>query len=245
MTLATIPERIAALRGAMQQRGIAACIVPTADPHLSEYLPEHWTAREWLSGFTGSAGTLVVTQDFAGLWTDSRYFSQAERQLAGSGVELVKLNVPHTPEHVEWLCARLHAGDKIACAADMLSLATERSLRKQLAKHGAELVEDDLPAAVWNDRPPLPHAPVYEHPLEFAIHGRTEKLADVRVAMKRAGATHHIVSALDEIAWVLNLRGSDVEYNPVFLAHLLIDAVGATLFVDASKLKPDLQAVLE
>jgi len=245
MTLATIPERIAALRGAMQQRGIAACIVPTADPHLSEYLPEHWTAREWLSGFTGSAGTLVVTQDFAGLWTDSRYFSQAERQLAGSGVELVKLNVPHTPEHVEWLCARLHAGDKIACAADMLSLATERSLRKQLAKHGAELVEDDLPAAVWNDRPPLPHAPVYEHPLEFAIHGRTEKLADVRVAMKRAGATHHIVSALDEIAWVLNLRGSDVEYNPVFLAHLLIDAQGATLFVEASKLNPDLQAALE
>ena len=245
MTLATIPERIAALRGAMQQRGIAACIVPTADPHLSEYLPEHWTAREWLSGFTGSAGTLVVTQDFAGLWTDSRYFSQAERQLAGSGVELVKLNVPHTPEHVEWLCARLHAGDKIACAADMLSLATERSLRKQLAKHGAELVEDDLPAAIWNDRPSLPHALVYEHPLEFAIHGRTEKLADVRVAMKRAGATHHIVSALDEIAWVLNLRGSDVEYNPVFLAHLLIDAKGATLFVEASKLNPDLQAALE
>ena len=245
MTLATIPERIAALRGAMQQRGIAACIVPTADPHLSEYLPEHWTAREWLSGFTGSAGTLVVTQDFAGLWTDSRYFSQAERQLAGSGVELVKLNVPHTPEHVEWLCARVHTGDKVACAADMLSLATERSLRKQLAKHGAELVEDDLPAAIWNDRPSLPHALVYEHPLEFAIHGRTEKLADVRAAMKRAGATHHIVSALDEIAWVLNLRGSDVEYNPVFLAHLLIDAQGATSFVEASKLNPDLQAALE
>ena len=245
MTLATIPERNAALRVAMQQRGIAACIVPTADPHLSEYLPAHWQAREWLSGFTGSAGTLVVTHDFAGLWTDSRYFSQAERQLAGSGVELVKLNVPHTPEHVEWLCARLHAGNKIACAADMLSLATERSLRKQLAKHGAELVEDDLPAAIWNDRPPLPQALVYEHPLEFAIHGRAEKLANVRIAMKRAGATHHIVSALDEIAWVLNLRGSDVEYNPVFLAHLLVDAQGATLFVDASKLEAGPQAALE
>jgi len=237
MSLANIPERIAALRDAMQQRGIAACIVPTADPHLSEYLPEHWTAREWLSGFTGSAGTLVVTQDFAGLWTDSRYFSQAERQFAGSGVELVKLNVPHTPEHVEWLCTRVHAGDKVACAADMLSLATERSLRKQLAKHGAELVEDDLPGAIWNDRPPLPHAPVYEHPLDYAIHGRAEKLADVRAAMKRAGATHHIVSALDEIAWVLNLRGSDVEYNPVFLAHLMIDAQGATLFVEPTKLQ--------
>jgi len=245
MSLATVPERIAALRGVMQQRGIAACIVPTADPHLSEYLPEHWTAREWLSGFTGSAGTLVVTADFAGVWTDSRYFSQAERQLAGSGVELVKLNVPHTPEHVEWLSRRVKPGDKVACAADMLSLATERSLRKQLAEHGAELVEDDLFAAIWNGRPPLPHAPVYEHPLEYAIHGRAEKLANVREAMKQAGASHHIVSALDEIAWVLNLRGSDVEYNPVFLSHLLIDGNGATLFVESSKLDVALRNALQ
>lgn len=244
MTLVATPERIAALRAVMQQRGVAACIVPTADPHLSEYLPEHWTAREWLSGFTGSAGTLVVSADFAGVWTDSRYFSQAERQLAGSGVELVKLNVPHTAEHVEWLSSRVHAGDKVACAADMLSLATERSLRKQLAEHSAELVEDDLPAAIWNDRAALPHAPVYEHPIDYAIHSRAEKLADVRAAMKRAGATHHIVSALDEIAWVLNLRGSDVEYNPVFLSHLLIDANDATLFVEASKLDANLQKVL-
>ena len=242
--LATIPARIAALRGVMQQRGMAACIVPTADPHLSEYLPEHWTAREWLSGFTGSAGTLVVTKDFAGVWTDSRYFSQAERQLAGSGVELVKLNVPHTPEHVEWLCNHVKPSDRIACAADMLSLAAERSLRKQLAKHGTELVEEDLPAAIWNDRPPLPHAPIYEHPIDYAIHSRAEKLGDVRAAMQKAGASHHFVSALDEIAWVLNLRGSDVEYNPVFLSHLLLDANGATLFVDAAKLDDALQTAL-
>jgi Xaa-Pro aminopeptidase len=244
MTTPAIPGRIAALREAMRKRGIAACIVPTADPHLSEYLPAHWQAREWLSGFTGSAGTLVVTADFAGLWTDSRYFSQAGKQLAGSEIELVKLNVPHTPEHVAWLCARLHEGDKVACAADMLSLATERSLRKQLAEHGAELVEDDLPALIWNDRPPLPHAPIREHPLDFAIRTRTDKLASVRDAMQRAGASHHIVSALDEIAWVLNLRGSDVDYNPVFLSHLLVDARGATLFVDATKLDANLQAKL-
>ena len=237
MTASSIPSRIAALRDAMQQRGIVACIVPTADPHLSEYLPEHWSAREWLSGFTGSAGTLVVTPQFAGLWTDSRYFSQAERQLAGSGVKLMKLNVPHTPEHVAWLCERVHAGDRIACAAEMLSLASERSLRKELAKHGAELVEDDLPGAIWSDRPPLPHAPIYEHPLEYAIRSRAEKLADARSATQQAGATHHVVSALDEIAWVLNLRGSDVDYNPVFLAHLLMDVNGATLFVDVGKLE--------
>ena len=244
MNVSTIPERLAALRELMRQRGIAACIVPTADPHLSEYLPAHWQAREWLSGFTGSAGTMVVTKDFAGVWTDSRYFSQAERQLAGSGVELVKLNVPHTPEHVAWLCERVHAGDKVACAADMLSLASGRSLRKQLAKHGAELVEDDLPGEVWNDRPVLPHAPIYEHPIDYAIRSRADKLADVRDVMCKSSASHHLVSALDEIAWVLNLRGSDVEYNPVFLSHLLIDAKGATLLVEASKLDANLRSAL-
>ncbi|MGH8212282.1 MAG: aminopeptidase P family N-terminal domain-containing protein, partial [Rhodanobacteraceae bacterium] len=240
----TVPDRLAALRAVMRERDIAYCIVPTADPHLSEYLPGHWRTREWLSGFTGSAGTLVVGSDFAGLWTDSRYFEQAARELAGSGIELMRLNVAHTSEHVEWLCERVKPGDHVACAADMLSQATERSLRKQLAENRAELVEDDLPPAIWNDRPPMPHAPVYEHPLEYAIHSRAQKLADLRNAMKRAGATHHIVSALDEIAWVLNLRGSDVEYNPVFLSHLLIDADGATLFAEASKLDANLQKTL-
>ncbi|HEY9112184.1 MAG TPA: aminopeptidase P family protein [Rhodanobacteraceae bacterium] len=244
MKFSTIPERIAALRALMQQRGIAACIVPTADPHLSEYLPAHWQAREWLSGFTGSAGTLVVTPQFAGLWTDSRYFSQAERQLADSGVELMKLNVPHTPEHVAWLGGRVHAGDRVACASDMLSLASDRSLHKQLAQHGAELVEDDLPGAIWDDRPPLPHAAICEHPLDYAIRARADKLADVRKAMAAAGTTHHVVSALDEIAWLLNLRGSDVEYNPVFLSHLLLAADGATLCVEASKLDTRLQSDL-
>src|SRR6185437_6341571 len=240
----SIPIRLAELRAVMRERGVAACIVPTADPHLSEYLPAHWQAREWLSGFTGSAGTLVVTHNFAGLWTDSRYFSQAECQLEGSGVALMKLSVPHTPEHVGWLCERLHEGDVVACAADMLSLASERSLRAQFGARGTRLIEDDLPARIWHDRPALPRAPVHEHPLEYAIRARGEKLAQVRAAMREAGAAHHLVSALDEIAWTLNLRGSDVEYNPVFLAHLLIDAGGATLFVEASKLDANLQKML-
>jgi Xaa-Pro aminopeptidase len=244
MTSSTVSDRIASLRAAMQQCGVAACIVPTADPHLSEYLPAHWQTREWLSGFTGSAGTLVVTPDFAGLWTDSRYFSQAERQLADSGIALMKLGVPHTAEHLDWLCERLRTGDRVACAADMLSLSAERSMREQLALHGAALIEDDLPAKIWNERPPLPHAPIYEHPLDYAIRTRAEKLADARKTMQRVGASHHIVSALDEIAWVLNLRGSDVEYNPVFLSHLLIDTHGATLFVDADKLGATLQKAL-
>ena len=121
-----IPARLAALRAAMQQHGVAAVLIPSADPHLSEYLPEHWQARAWLSGFTGSAGTLIVSHEHAGLWTDSRYFSQAEQQLAGSGVTLMKLRVPHMPEHLEWLQQHLHDGDVLAAAGDSLALTTQR-----------------------------------------------------------------------------------------------------------------------
>src|SRR5690348_15361970 len=131
-----IPARIAALRAAMQQHGVAAVIVPSADPHLSEYLPEHWQARAWLSGFTGSAGTLVVGREQAGLWTDSRYFSQAEQQLAGSGIALMKMHVPHTPEHMDWLAAHLQEGDVLAMAGDSVSLASLRAMEGKLAKHG-------------------------------------------------------------------------------------------------------------
>lgn len=239
-----VPARLAALRAVMLERGVAACIVPTADPHLSEYLPAHWQTREWLSGFTGSAGTLVVASDFAGLWTDSRYFSQAERQLEGSGIALMKLNVPHTPEHLRWLQEHLHTGDRVACSADMLSRSGEGWLCRYLERSDARYVEADLPALIWCDRPPLPHAAVYEHPLEFAIRTRAEKLESVRAAMREAGATHHMISALDEIAWATNLRGSDIDYNPVFLSHLLIDMQHAVLFVDTRKIDAKLQARL-
>ncbi|HET7556888.1 MAG TPA: aminopeptidase P family protein [Rhodanobacteraceae bacterium] len=231
-----IPARLAALRQAMRERGIAFCLIPTADPHLSEYLPARWKVREWLSGFTGSAGTLVAGEEFAGLWTDSRYFEQAERELAGSGVDLMKLSVPHTPEHLQWLREHLRGGERVACAADMLSLAAARSLRRTLDECGAELVQDDLPGGLWSGRPGLPNARVFEHPIEYAMRTRAEKLAAVRDAMHERGATHHLVSALDEIAWLGNLRGSDIEYNPVFLAHLLLDGQDATLFVDGGKL---------
>src|SRR5690348_6062598 len=239
-----IPARLAALRAVLRERGVAFCLVPTADPHLSEYLPARWKAREWLSGFTGSAGTLVVGVEFAGLWTDSRYFEQAERELAGSGVELLRLSVPHTPEHLQWLREHVRTGERVACAADMLSLSAARALRRVLEKCGAELTGDDLPGAIWNGRPGLPDAAVFEHPVEYAIRTRAEKLTAVRKAMHERGATHHLVSALDEIAWLTNLRGADIEYNPVFLGHLLVDARDATLFVDREKLGADLGARL-
>ncbi|MGN6382854.1 MAG: aminopeptidase P family N-terminal domain-containing protein [Dyella sp.] len=241
-----IPPRLAALRQAMAAHNVAACLVPTADPHLSEYLPDHWAAREWLSGFTGSAGTLLVTQTHAGLWTDSRYFSQAEQQLAGSGVALMKQKVAHAPEHLTWLQQHLHAGDAVAIAGDSVSPASRRQITRLLEDVGARLRTDlDLPAAVWTDRHALPKSPVVEHALAWAHTPRSDKLARVRTAMRKAGATHHLVSSLDDVAWLTNLRGSDVECNPVFLAHLLIEAEGkATLFVDRRKLSDALVAAL-
>ncbi|MEO8809463.1 MAG: aminopeptidase P family protein [Rhodanobacter sp.] len=241
-----VPARLAALRTAMQKQGVAAVVVPNADPHLSEYLPAHWSAREWLSGFTGSAGTLVVTADHAGLWTDSRYFSQAEDQLRDSGIDLMKLRVPHTAEHLEWLQQRLQHGDVLAIAGDSVALNMQRQVERGLAASGAALRTDlDLPGAIWADRPELPRAPVFAHDPAYAATPRADKLKRVRQAMRKLGATHHLLSSLDDIAWLTNLRGSDVECNPVFLAHLLLQPDDrATLFVQRNKLDDGLVAAL-
>lgn len=241
-----IPARVAALREAMVKHGVAACLVPTSDPHLSEYLPAHWQAREWLSGFSGSSGTLLVTATDAGLWTDSRYFSQAEQQLAGSGIALMKQRVSHAPEHLTWLQQHMHQGDVVAVAGDSVSVATQRQIERLLDAVGAKLrVDLDLPGVVWPDRPALPKAPVVEHPLAYAGTPRAEKFNKLRSALRKQHVTHHLVSSLDDIAWLTNLRGSDVECNPVFLAHLLIETAGqATLFVDRAKLSDNLVAAL-
>ena len=234
----SIPARLAALRERMRAHGVAAVLVPTADPHTSEYLPDHWRARAWLSGFTGSAGTLLVGREFAGLWTDSRYFSQAEQELAGSGIALCKLRVQNNPEYLDWVRDNLRAGEALAVAGDSITVGVQRQIERVLAERGATLRLDlDLVAAIWSDRPALPTAPIVEHPIAYACVARREKLERVREAMRGLGATHHLISSLDDVAWLLNLRGADVECNPVFLAHLLVERDGrATLFVDRSKL---------
>jgi Xaa-Pro aminopeptidase len=241
-----VPTRLAALRAAMQQHGVAAVLVPSADPHLSEYLPAHWQARTWLSRFDGSAGTLVVTASEARLWTDSRYFSQAEQQLAGSGIALMKERVAGVPDHLSWLQQQLRHGEVLAVAGDSLSVNSQRQIELRLASGGATVrIDLDLPGAIWPDRPALPQAPVFAHDPVHACVPRADKLRRLRETMKTLGATHHLLSSLDDIAWLTNLRGSDVECNPVFLAHLLVEGAGrAVLFVDRAKLDDALVAEL-
>jgi Xaa-Pro aminopeptidase len=237
--------RIERVRDALKRHGLAAVLVPSSDPHLSEYLPERWQGRQWLSGFTGSMGTLVVTLDTAAVFADSRYWVQAEAELAGTGTELVKIPTGNSTAHVEWLVAQVPAGASVGVDGGVLGLAAAQHLAAALTRAGVQLRTDfDALAEVWPERPRLPAAAVYEHLAPQAPLTRAAKLAQVREAMARHGASHHLVSTVDDVAWLFNLRGADVSFNPVFLAHALIDARGVQLFVGDGKVNAALQAVL-
>ena len=239
-------QRIANAQSTLTKLGLAACLVPSSDPHLSEYLPARWQGREWLSGFTGSMGTLVVTQNRAALFADSRYWTQAEAELAHTGIELVKIDTGASTHHVQWLAQNTGHGKVVGVDGAVLGLAAAQQLRDTLAKVGATVRTDvDLFTHIWPERAALPQAPIYEHDAAFASAPRVAKLAQVRAAMAHVGASHHFVSTVDDIAWLFNLRGSDVSYNPVFLAHALIDAQSATLFVGAGKVPAELAARLQ
>jgi Xaa-Pro aminopeptidase len=242
---AQVRARIAALRAAMRAAGLDAWLQPSADPHLSEYLPERWQGRQWLSGFTGSVGVLIVTQSFAGLWVDSRYWVQAETQLAGTGIDAMKVASAASTDYMDWLAEHVATGGSVGVDGAVLGLAQAQALTERLAPRGIQLrTERDLLDAVWRDRPGLPPAPVYEHAPAFAPTSRSEKLALVRTAMRAAGAQWHLVSTLDDIAWLTNLRGADVPYNPVFVAHLLVGPTTATVYIADGKLDPQLASRL-
>ncbi len=234
--------RIERLREELAKLGVDALLVPSSDPHLSEYLPGRWQGRQWLSGFTGSMGTLVVSADEAVLFADSRYWGQAEVELTGSGITLEKVPTAVGVHHVDWLVKHLPRGSTVAVDGQVLGLVAMNTLRSALDAAGITLRTDlDPLVQAWPDRPSLPQAAVYEHAPPHATRSRADKLAAVREAMAQRGATHHFISTVDDIAWLTNLRGADVNYNPVFIAHLLLDANGGTLFVGAGKVGDELR----
>lgn len=230
-------SRLEQLRSAMQQAQVDAYVVFSSDPHLSEYLPDYYQGRAWLSGFEGSAGSLVVTADFAGLWTDSRYWVQAETDLQDSGFELMRWGDGHTPEMVDWVAAHLQVGQTVAFDGQVVALSQSQTWQKMADQSGLTLDQNvDLLAPIWSNRPELPCAPLFVHEPPFCQRHVSDNLQAVRSQMQQLGAQTHLISSLDDLAWLFNLRGSDVAYNPVFLAHALISQDKATLFIDQRKI---------
>jgi len=244
-----ICNRIEALRDVMRRESIDAFIFPSTDPHNGEYVPAHWEGRKWISGFNGSAGTAVVTMTDAALWTDSRYFIAAEEQLRGTGFRLMKERVEGTPSITRWLGMKLATVQSPTVGVDgtVNSASSVASLITELRAEGGITVRTNFDplALIWTDRPPVPQDKVGIHPLEYAGEPCHEKMARIRQQLKSMHAYGMLVSALDDIAWTLNLRGTDVHCNPVFVSYLLIDTKSATLFVDRAKLTPEVEAYLE
>ena len=244
----TINERVDRLRSWMKENGFTAFVFPSSDPHNSEYVADHWKCREWISGFSGSAGTAVVTLEHAALWTDSRYFIAAEKELDGTDFQLMKLRVEGTPSVSEWLASELSTYEKAVVGLDgnVNSFAEVAAMEQELATKGNITVRTDVDpmAELWTDRPVIPDNMVSLHPLEYSGESTSSKISRVRKHLLDCGADGLLVTALDEIAWVLNLRGSDVHCNPVFVSYLLISPENITLYINNVKLPEEVKAYL-
>lgn len=241
-----INQRIKAFRQEMLNNKLDAYIIYGTDPHLSEYIPAYWQTRPFISGFTGSAGLVIVTAQKAALWTDSRYFIQAEDELRGTGIELVKMRVAGNPLPAEWLKINLPEGAVVGTDEACISIQQFRSLEKNLQESAIVLKGTaDLLNAVWVERPSLPADKVYEYEFRYACIERKEKLEVIGKRLEAMGANCQIITALDEIAWTFNLRGSDVDCNPVFLAYAFVSREQSLLFIDNKKLPPVLKAKLQ
>ena len=243
-----IAQRLSNLREIMQREHLDAFIFPSTDPHNSEYVPDRWKGREWISGFNGSAGTAVVTMHAAALWTDSRYFIAAEQQLAGTEFVLMRERVAGTPTIAEWLGKVLSDINGATVGVDgMVNTAADvEALISDLRQQGGITVRTNFDplAVIWTNQPPIPTTPIEVHLLEYAGESTTSKLSRIRMALRSLHADGMLVSALDDIAWTLNLRGSDVHCNPVFVSYLLIDTKTTTLFINDEKLTPEVRAYL-
>jgi Xaa-Pro aminopeptidase len=239
-------DKISALRGIMASQDISAIIIPSSDPHLSEYIPECWKQRAWLSGFTGSAGTLVVTLKHAALWTDSRYFLQAEQELANSGIDLCKMGMPNVPTMEKWLVDVLNNGDVVAFDGRLFSFASAKKLISDLVLNGFMVeTKTELIEKIWSNRPDSPKGKVFEHQLRYSGMSVREKIAKIREKLNDEGTNCCIISSLDEVAWAFNIRGNDIEYNPVVLSYGFVSEDEAVLFIDMSKIDEDLAYQLE
>ena len=242
----TYRKRLAAVRALMKKRGADALIVPSSDPHLGEYVPDHWRIIRWLTGFTGSAATVIITEGFAGLWTDSRYFLQAAEQLVGSGFKLVKMKVPHSHEHIDWLCDRLKKGDRVAVDGRLISVGHMELLKEQMkAKHISITLKGDLITPLWHDRPPLPSGKAFSHPVQYAGESRADKIDRVRKKMKEMKVDYQLLTACDEVMWLLNIRGGDIRYSPLLLSFAIVSADQVLLFADEEKIPAGMKADLD
>ncbi len=242
----TVNQRIEALREVMQREHLAAFIFPSTDPHQGEYVPDHWKGREWISGFNGSAGTAVVTMTSAALWTDSRYFIAAEEQLRGTEFQLMKLKMPDTPTIPEWIGKECGAGAEVGLDGMVNSANAVKDLIADLRQRGGITLRTNLDplSQIWKDRPAIPENPVEIYPMEYAGENCRDKIARIRKALREKHADGMLMSALDDIAWTLNLRGADVHCNPVFVSYLLISTKDVTLYINKVKLTPQVEAYL-
>ena len=241
-----INERIEALREVMRREHLSAFIFPSTDPHQGEYVPDHWKGREFISGFNGSAGTAVVTLKSAALWTDSRYFLAAEEQLKGTEYQLMKLKIEGTPTIAEWIGRECGPGAEVGVDGMVNSANSVKELIADLRKQGGITVRTNLDplSQIWRNRPAVPEDKVEIYPMEYSGEAAHDKIARIRKALRELHADGMLMSALDDIAWTLNLRGSDVHCNPVFVSYLLISSKDVTIYINKVKLQPDVLAYL-
>ena len=242
----SIKERMHALRMTFPPNYIKAFIIPSTDPHLSEYVAPHWMSREWISGFTGSAGTVVVLMNEAGLWTDSRYFLQAAKELEGSGITLYKEMLPETPSITKYLSQKLKPGESVSIDGKMFSVQQVEQMKEELAAYSlqVDLFGDPL-KRIWKDRPSIPNSPAFVYDIEYAGKSCEEKVAAIRAELTKKGAYALFLSALDEIAWTLNLRGNDVHCNPVVVCYLLISQDDVIYFISPEKVTKEVNEYLK